>query len=335
MITRSAELKHISGWQQELANAVTDPAELLASLQLDPGLLPAAQLASNLFRMRIPHSYIARMRVGDINDPLLRQVLPIAAETHVTTDFVTDPVGDLQAMVVPGVLHKYHGRVLVITTGACAVHCRYCFRRHFPYNDTNASSQHWQQALEYIQSDSSINEVILSGGDPLTLSDQRLASLVTRLQEIAHVKTLRIHTRLPVVLPSRIDYKLLEWLGNCTLRKVLVIHTNHASEVNTELAEALTKLKHADATLLNQSVLLHGINDSVTAQRQLCERLFSVGVLPYYLHLLDKVQGAAHFDVSADRARHLIKDLKHTLPGYLVPRLVCEEAGKPSKTPLT
>ncbi|MBA2411088.1 MAG: EF-P beta-lysylation protein EpmB [Gammaproteobacteria bacterium] len=330
MITRSARVKHTPAWQTELCEAISDPAELLRRLRLDRALLPAARRAARLFPLRAPLSFVARMKPGDPNDPLLRQILPLDIECEDARGFVADPVGDLGAMPVPGLLHKYRGRALLIATGACAVHCRYCFRRHFPYSDARPSADSWR-ALDYIAADRSIREVILSGGDPLSLNDRRLSELVARIEAINHVQRLRIHTRQPVVLPARVDDMLLGWLGETRLKKIVVVHVNHANELDTTVVGALGRLKTADVTLLNQSVLLRGVNDSLETLRGLGEALFEAGVLPYYLHLLDRVQGAAHFHVSAERALELIGDLNDTLPGYLVPRLVTERAGDNSK----
>ncbi|HVC38030.1 MAG TPA: EF-P beta-lysylation protein EpmB [Gammaproteobacteria bacterium] len=321
-------------WQTELADAVRDPAELLRMLELDPALLQAARAAGRQFPLQVPRAFIARMRKGDPADPLLHQVLPLAAELESHSGFSNDPVGDLASRAAPGVLHKYHGRVLLITTGACGVHCRYCFRRHFPYADESARQHDWREALEFLRADASVNEVILSGGDPLSLSDQTLARLVTALEQIPHITRLRIHTRQPIVLPSRVDGALLTWLKNCCLQKVMVLHVNHARELDTAVTAALLRLRTAGASLLNQSVLLRGVNDSVAELAGLSEALFAAGVIPYYLNLLDRVQGAAHFEVSEDQARILIKGLQARLPGYLVPRLVREVPGAPSKLPL-
>lgn len=318
-------------WQQDLAEAVRDPAELLQMLELSPDLLAPALRAGRDFPLRVPRSYVARMRKGDPDDPLLRQVLPLAAEDVQSPGFITDPVGDLQAMPRPGLLHKYHGRALLITTGACAVHCRYCFRRHFPYGEANPAAGQWQAALDHIAGDPSLKEIILSGGDPLSLSDARLAALAEQLAAIPHVRRLRIHTRLPIVLPSRVNQELTGWLTDSPLQKVLVVHANHAREIDAETAKALRDLKNCDVTLLNQSVLLRGVNDSAETLAALSETLYEVGVLPYYLHLLDKVQGAAHFDVPEVEARRLLTLLRDRLPGYLVPRLVREIEGEASK----
>lgn len=322
-------------WQQLLADAITDPAELCRVLALDPALLPQAFVAARQFPLRAPRSFVARMRPGDYRDPLLLQVLPVAAELAVVAGFVTDPVGDLASREAPGLLHKYAGRALVIATGTCAVHCRYCFRRHYPYAGESAFVDGWQTTLEHLRQDESIREVIVSGGDPLSLSDRRLRQLTDALQRLPHVRRLRIHTRYPVVLPERVDTGLLEWLSEVSLQKVVVIHANHARELDAHVHRACRDLHVAGATLLNQSVLLAGVNDTVEALAELSERLFAMQVLPYYLHVLDRVQGAAHFDVEERQAHTLYAGLRAILPGYLVPRLVREVAGAAAKTPLT
>lgn len=319
-------------WQAVLARAVRDPAELLRRLELDPALLPAARAAARLFPLRVPEPFLARMRPGDPNDPLLRQVLPLGAELNETPHFGDDPVGDAGAMAAAGVLHKYQGRVLLVTTGACAVHCRYCFRRHFPYHDANASAGEWGEALSYLAAQGDVSEVILSGGDPLTLSDRRLAHLAQQLETIPHLRRLRVHSRLPVVLPERVDDALLGWLASGRLAPVVVIHANHAHELDDAVAAALHRLQSAGVTLFNQTVLMRGVNDSVAALAALSERLFELGVVPYYVHMLDRVRGAAHFEVPEAEARRLHDALAARLPGYLVPRLVREEPGAPAKT---
>jgi EF-P beta-lysylation protein EpmB len=322
-----------SRWQQELADAVRDPAELLQLLGLDQTLLPAAREAAQQFPLRVPRGFVARMRHGDPHDPLLRQVLPLADELRSSAGYLTDPVGDLQAMQPGGVLHKYHGRVLLVATGACAIHCRYCFRRHFPYAEANAAAGGFAAALDYIRARPEISEVILSGGDPLVLNDRRLAELAHALADIPHLQRLRIHSRLPVVLPSRIDTNLLDWFAGTRLKPVLVLHANHPQELDDEVAAATDRLRARGVLLLNQAVLLAGINDSVEALVALSERLFTLGVQPYYLHALDKVEGAGHFNSDA-ALQALMPALRARLPGYLVPQAVREEAGQPSKTPL-
>ncbi|MDO8705553.1 MAG: EF-P beta-lysylation protein EpmB [Sulfuricaulis sp.] len=317
-----------------MARAITDPAELLAAAGLGHEWLPAARAAAQLFPLRVPRGFVARMGRGDPHDPLLRQVLPLAEECLAVTGFGADPVGDLAAMAAPGVLHKYHGRVLLTATGACAVHCRYCFRRHFPYADANPLADRWNQALAYIAADDSIVEVILSGGDPLTMSDRRLAELVHGLEGVGHLRRLRLHTRLPIVLPERVNDELLGWLGATRLKTVVVVHANHAQEIDASVASALARLKAAGIELFNQSVLLRGVNDSADVLAALSEVLFAAGVMPYYLHMLDRVQGAAHFEVPEAAARRLVAELNRRLPGYLVPRLVREIAGAPGKVPV-
>jgi EF-P beta-lysylation protein EpmB len=321
-------------WQTDMAEAVRDPRELLASLDLGPEWLEPARRAASTFPLRVPRAFLARIKKGDPADPLLRQVLPLGEELKDIPGYVRDPVGDMPSVAAKGLLHKYQGRVLLITTGACGVHCRYCFRRHFPYSEENARTGEWQEALDYLKGDASINEVILSGGDPLALSDERLAGLVRSLEDIPHIRRLRLHTRQPVVLPSRVDDALLGWLKACRLQKVVVLHTNHAQEMDPAVTEACAKLRDAGATLLNQTVLLRGVNDSADALSELSEALFAAQVLPYYLNLLDPVAGAAHFDVPEAEALALMAGLRARLPGYLVPRLVREVPGAPSKMPV-
>lgn len=335
MITRTAaQWRTTPRWQQEMARAIREPEELVAHLQLPAWLVPAARRAAQQFPLRVPHAYLARMQRGDPADPLLRQVLPLAEEYKPVEGFDTDPVGDLAAMATQGILQKYRGRVLLTVTGACAVHCRYCFRRHYPYAEANPTRARWQGALDYLQRETSIHEVILSGGDPLSLGDDSLAAFVSRLEAIPHIRTLRIHTRQPVVLPSRIDDSLLQWLSATRLQTVVVIHANHANELDDSLAGGLRELKRHVGALLNQSVLLAGVNDERGALVALSQRLFECGVLPYYLHTLDRVAGAAHFEVPMSVARQLHAELRAHLPGYLVPRLVREIPGEPAKTPL-
>jgi EF-P beta-lysylation protein EpmB len=331
MITGSLLIRQVPEWQAVLGRAISDPSEVLAAVGLGEEWLPAAQAAARLFPLRVPRGFVARMRRGDPRDPLLRQVLPLEAECLAVEGFVTDPVGDLGAMAVPGVLHKYEGRVLLTATGACAVHCRYCFRRHFPYPDANPAADRWNAALAYIANDESITEVILSGGDPLTLSDRRLADFAKRLETIPSIRRLRLHTRLPIVLPERVNDGLLEWLGDSRLKTVVVVHANHANEIDTSVRTALARLKSRGVELFNQSVLLRGVNDNADALATLNNVLFESGVIPYYLHLLDKVQGAAHFDVPEVEARSIMAELSKRLPGYLVPRLVRETPGQPGK----
>lgn len=322
-------------WQSALAGAVRDPAELLTLLELPPQLLPAAKRAAARFPLRVPRGYLQRIEKANPADPLLLQVLPLHAELEdEDAGYSTDPVGDLAANPVPGLIHKYQGRVLLITTGACAIHCRYCFRRHFPYATDSSTPGHLERIVDYIRSDESIEEVILSGGDPLSLSTARLQALSDKLADINHLKRLRIHSRLPVVLPERVDTALLDWLKSLPWQGVMVIHSNHAAEIDPQVRRALADLTSAGLTLLNQAVLLRGINDNPSALMALSEALFAAGVLPYYLHQLDRVTGARHFEIPDPEAVTLIDTLRARLPGYLVPRLVRETAGQPAKQTL-
>ena len=295
-------------------------------------LIAPARAAARQFGLRVPRGYITRMRVGDPHDPLLRQVLPLVDEQAQVDGFGNDPVGDLPAMVAAGVLQKYRSRVLLTTTGACAIHCRYCFRRHFPYADANVAIDGWRVALDHIGADVSVREVVLSGGDPLMLSDVKLAPLVRGLAAIPHVECLRLHTRLPVVLPERITDDLCVLLTRSRLACIVVIHANHPNEIDGRVCAALARLRDYGATLLNQSVLLRGVNDDADVLCRLSESLFRSGVLPYYLHLLDRVAGAAHFEVDQTAAQSLWRQMANRLSGYLVPRLVREEPGALSKT---
>jgi EF-P beta-lysylation protein EpmB len=321
-------------WQQLWREAVTDPLELLDLLDLGhlaAGLLPMADTG---FALRVPRGFVARMRRGDPRDPLLLQVLPQAAELHAVPGFSSDAVGDLAARSAHGVLHKYQGRALLIATGSCAVNCRYCFRRHFPYAEQTAAAHRWHEAVTYIRDDASIEEAILSGGDPLSLSTPKLAEVTDALAPIPHLRRLRIHTRLPVVLPERVDDELLAWLRHLPWPVAVVLHANHANEIDAGVAQACARLRAAGANLLNQSVLLRGVNDTGDALAALSERLYACGVIPYYLHQLDRVAGAAHFAVDDAQARSLVEGLRGRLSGYLVPRLVREIPGVPAKTPL-
>lgn len=335
MITRIAPVWQAENWQKSLAEAIRDPAELLQILELSKDLLPAAQQAASSFPLRAPLSYINRIEKGNPQDPLLLQILPLHTELDTPPEgFTTDPVGDLGARPVPGLLHKYHGRALLITTGACAIHCRYCFRRHYPYQDGCSSPGNLDRIVDYLQDDESIEELILSGGDPLSLSTARLAELGQQLLSIPHIKRLRLHTRLPIVLPERIDTDLLNWLQSLPVQTIMVIHSNHAREIDARVHQVLKNLQHTGIHLLNQSVLLRGINDSLESLKALSETLFEASVMPYYLHQLDKVVGAQHFGVSDETAVKLVQNLAQQLPGYLVPKLVREIAGEAAKTPL-
>jgi EF-P beta-lysylation protein EpmB len=286
--------------------------------------------AQRLFKLKVTHSYLSRIRKANPSDPLLLQILPLHAETlPQPQNYSADPVGDGPASPIPGLIHKYHGRVLLITTGACAIHCRFCFRRHFPYSDAISSRN---AALDYIASDPSIEEVILSGGDPLMLADEKLREICREIALIPHIKRLRIHTRLPVVLPERINDALLSWITETRLQIIVVIHCNHPQELDDNVSKGLEHLASAGIKLLNQTVLLKSINDKASILEILCKELFSAGVYPYYLHLLDNVSAAAHFEVNAVTATKIHADLGSRLPGYMLPRLVYDEPGQAAKT---
>ena len=322
-----------TSWQRALARGPRQVGDLLALLELPASCVAKTQL-KNHFPLRVPLGFVARMEKGNPNDPLLRQILPIAAEAKPSPGFTADPVADLAALRPPGLVHKYHGRALLMTTGACAIHCRYCFRRHFPYNEHAARGDSGQMAIKIIAADPSLSEIILSGGDPLMLPDKRLFALAEEIIGIPHIRRLRWHTRLPIVLPERLDEAFLEHLSSLNKNNIMVIHCNHPHEIDASVRAALTGLRQTGVTLLNQSVLLKGINDSTEILAELSERLFDCGVMPYYLHQLDRVQGAAHFEVSTMTAVAIQQELRARLPGYLVPRLVREIAGEPAKTPL-
>jgi EF-P beta-lysylation protein EpmB len=317
-----------------MKQAVRDPRELCRMLDLPAELEEPAIRAARLFPLFAPRSYVARIERGNLRDPLLRQILLLDAELESPTDYSDDPVGDLEATVAPGLLHKYHGRVLMVTTGACAVHCRYCFRRHFPYEKSPPSFETWRESLRAIAADETIHEVILSGGDPLTIVDPLLAELAERLAAIPHVRRLRIHTRLPIMIPERINDELLDWLRGTRLTPIVVIHANHPRELEGTAADSIGRLVDAGIPVLNQSVLLRGVNDDLETLVALSERLVDLRVMPYYLHQLDRVRGAAHFEVPVWRGQELIEELQARLPGYAVPRYVCEQAASPSKTQL-
>jgi EF-P beta-lysylation protein EpmB len=274
------------------------------------------------------------MERGNPHDPLLLQVLPQAAEMESAAGFSHDPVGEQSACMQPGLLHKYAGRVLWITTAACAIHCRYCFRRHFPYGASHTEDKGWHRALQQIRSDPSISELILSGGDPLMLSDERLTQMVADLEKIPHLMRLRIHSRLPLILPHRITDGLVDIFTNTRLQSLLVTHCNHAREISPEVTPAMARLKAAGVTVLNQAVLLHGVNNSTEALCELSNALFNANIMPYYLHLLDRVAGAAHFALPLEEAQRLQQSLWQHLPGYLVPKVVYEQVGAKSKLPL-
>jgi EF-P beta-lysylation protein EpmB len=343
----SPESSGIAGWQRELAQAVRTVDELLRRVGLNPAGLPLNHVAEQFglefadsemlqrFSVLVPENFISRMTHADPHDPLLRQVLPLAAESQTNPGFTADAVGDLDARRAPGVLQKYAGRVLLIAASACAIHCRYCFRREYPYAVEPRRLDDWQPALEMISRDSSISEVIFSGGDPLMLSDSRLRVLCQAIDSIPHIERIRFHTRLPIVLPSRITTELISLLIELRSQPILVVHANHANEIVGDCARVLRSLVRQGFPVLNQTVLLSGINDSVDSLESLCRKLINVGVMPYYLHQLDRVSGTTHFEVDRLRGVELIRQLAARLPGYAVPRYVEEISGEPNKSAIS
>lgn len=324
-----------SSWQRDLAAAIRNPKALLAALGLSEQEIPEISAeATTEFPLLVPLSFLNRMEAGNPHDPLLRQVLPVEAEQTTVPGFSVDAVGDGAARQSAGLLQKYHGRVLMIAAGSCAIHCRYCFRRSYPYSDEPKRLRDWEPALHQVAEDETIREVILSGGDPLMLPSSGLAALVERIDAIDHVDRIRLHTRLPIVLPSRVDTELLQLLQSVRAQVVVVVHANHANEIQDDCRDALQQLVLSGFPVLNQAVLLKDINDTVEALERLSNVLINTGVLPYYLHQLDRVAGTAHFEVSAETARSLVAELRDRLPGYAIPRLVQEIPGRGSKTSL-
>lgn len=322
-----------SSWQQELGQARLTPAQLAQRLALPEALIQQMAGGDQLFPIRVTESYLQRIEIGNLQDPLLQQILPSRHELESHSGYCEDPTGECSAMQSPGLLQKYHGRALLVTTAACAIHCRYCFRRNYPYQQHSLNfTQH--ESFDWIAAEPDLEEIILSGGDPLTLSDHRIDRLLTALESIPHIKTVRFHTRIPVVLPARISEALLQRLQQSPLRTVIVIHCNHPNEIDSAVTDALTSLHQIGVTLLNQSVLLNGINSSVETLTELSHTLFRAHVLPYYIHLLDRVTGSQHFDMPEREALSLHRQLRQRLPGYLVPRLVREIEGEPNKTPI-
>jgi EF-P beta-lysylation protein EpmB len=318
-------------WQTALINAVTQPQELIELLELDPSLLSNAKEVGKLFPLKVPRSFIDRMQKRDPYDPLLLQVLPLGAELEQKAGFLGDPLQEKQVNPIPGLLHKYQNRVLLIFTGTCAINCRYCFRRHFPYQDNQPSMAEWDSAIDYIANDNSITEVILSGGDPLLATDAVLEKIISKVAAISHVKRLRIHSRIPIVLPERVTPEFIAAITTTRLKVILVVHSNHPQELDQTVKQAMDILNAANITLLNQTVLLKGINDNAPILAQLSEKLFAFGILPYYLHILDKVQGTTHFDLAIESAKQIHWELTQRLSGYLVPRLVSEQPNAPAK----
>lgn len=322
-------------WQSQLSDLITDPLELLNLLKLSTDqLLSGAILASEQFKLRVPRAFVGKMNIRDPLNPLLLQVLPHHLELEDYPEFVTDPLGEEAANQMAGVLHKYQSRFLLTLTGACAIHCRYCFRRHFPYQENLPKNDDWENIKQYIEQNPHINEVILSGGDPLTLNNRKIALWLERLASLPQIKILRIHSRVPIVIPNRIDDELISILKNSRLRIVVVVHSNHAAELDDFTCSKLLQLSLHHITVLNQAVLLKGVNDSAETLNELSLRLFDARVMPYYLHVLDKVKGAQHFDLDSSKIDQIYSDVLASLPGYLVPKLVREIAGEKNKTPL-
>ncbi|KPH96500.1 EF-P beta-lysylation protein EpmB [Pseudoalteromonas porphyrae] len=332
MIQRNEANLH-KNWQKELANVVTCPKVLLEMLGLSSQVHENDIKARSLFPVRVPVPFIKKMRHGDVNDPLLLQVMPRHQEFIAKTGFNKDPLEE-QDNKQPGLLHKYRSRVLVMFKTGCAVNCRYCFRRHFPYQENQLNKRSLIDALDYIKSDTNINEVILSGGDPLMAKDDAISWFMDELEQLPQIKRMRIHSRLPVVIPSRVTDELCQRLADSPLKIIFINHINHANEIDNEFKTAMQKLKKAGVTLLNQAVILKDVNDSARAQIDLSEALFDADVLPYYLYLLDKVEGASHFDIKEEQARKIVGEMLLALPGFLVPKLVREIGGQQSKTPI-
>ena len=321
-------------WLQQLADVITEPAELLEYLALsDSPEWQKGHDARRLFALRVPYAFARRMKKGDPNDPLLLQVMTSANEFIATPGYSTDPLEEQDdAIAVPGLLQKYINRALLLVKGGCAVNCRYCFRRHFPYQDNQGNKANWRHALDYIRQQPELDEIIFSGGDPLMAKDHELAWLLDEIETIPHIKRLRIHSRLPVVIPARITEALTQRFSQSRLQILLVTHVNHANEIDSEFCDAMTRLKRANVTLLNQGVLLRGVNDNADTLANLSNALFDAGIMPYYLHVLDRVQGAAHFMVPDDEARLIMRELMTKVSGYMVPKLTREIGGEPSKT---
>lgn len=321
-----------SDWQTLLKESLIPAAELISYLELPAECLPGAESGHKLFELRVPKPYLERIEKGNPQDPLLLQVLPVQQETVKVTGYVTDPLEEAESNPIPGLIHKYKSRVLLVGSGACAINCRYCFRRHFPYADNGLSNERLDQVVAYLKQQPDVNEVILSGGDPLATSDKRLEVLISKLSEVPHLKRLRIHSRLPVVIPQRVTDALVSRLSENRLKVIWVLHINHANEIDISVADAVRKITDHGMMVLNQSVILRGVNDNSQTLSELSEALFDADILPYYLHAFDPVQGASHFDVPDDRAVLLWQEMQKVLPGFLVPKLTREEPGKASKT---
>ena len=328
---QSAPAANTLNWRGEMRRAIRSVVELYDLLGLPADESEAAARAARDFPIFAPAPYVGRMRRGDPSDPLLRQVAPLMEETHTVPGFFADPLAEGRFTNTPGLLRKYRSRALLVTTGACAVHCRYCFRRHFPYEDSPRSLDDWRPALEVLAADAQIREVILSGGDPLTLVDETLAALTAALADIPHIQRLRIHTRLPVVIPSRVTDELLAWLQGSRLTPYMVIHANHPAEIDEAVAAAVGRMIDGGIPVMNQAVLLAGVNDDVDVLTELCERLVDLRVTPYYLHQLDRTAGVAHFEVPVGRGLAIVAELRRRLSGYAVPRYVQEIPGEAHK----
>lgn len=316
-----------SHWQRLLADGYKNPQDLLRDL----GLPDVDVSADSLFKTRVPKGFVQKMEKGNPNDPLLLQVLPQSDEFIVAEGFSPDPLAEKNYNPLPGLLHKYPSRVLLTLQGACAINCRYCFRRHFDYSDNRINASQLTAIIDYIADHPNVNEVVLSGGDPLMSKDDHLADLIARLETLPQLKRLRFHTRLPVVIPERITDELVQLLATTRLRSVVVLHCNHPNEIDGHFAEHIQKLTDNGVQVLNQSVLLKNVNDNAETLVVLSEKLFDSRILPYYLFLLDKVSGAGHFEVEEACAQRLIREVAAQLPGYLIPKLARETAGLPSK----
>jgi L-lysine 2,3-aminomutase len=331
MIPRTLDAVEIPDWKELLSTAISSPEAL--SERLDIPFTAISNDANQDFKLFAPEPYLQRIEKGNCDDPLLKQILPQHAEMISPPDYSNDPLAEDTFNTVPGLIHKYKNRVLLVSGASCAINCRYCFRRHFPYAENRLSKEQWLNALDYIRQHTELNEVILSGGDPLISNDKQLQWLTSHISEIPHIKRLRIHTRLPVVIPQRIDPSLLKWLADVPLQKVMVLHINHPNEIDLAVKQAIQKIKETGTLVLNQSVMLAGINDCAKTLSALSEKLLDAGALPYYIHQLDKIKGAAHFDIPPERMQKIYSDLQAILPGYLVPKLVTEIPHKASKTP--
>lgn len=335
-------LAPLKTWQRQLQEGFRYPEELLKFLDIKPDSIdsildPSLSSVTLGFPMKVPMSLAQRMEKGNSRDPLLLQVLPRNEELDSPSPFLTDSVGDLAATKDKGVIQKYHGRILVIMTGACAVHCRYCFRRHFPYSENTVSTHYKDHLMKIINEDPTIEEIIFSGGDPLLITNEALNSWAQVIKALPQIKRWRLHSRLLSVLPARFDQGLLEILNDFSTSEkkiILVSHFNHPNEINEEVQQTANKLQKIKITLLNQSVLLRDINDNYLILKQLSEKLFDIGLLPYYLHLLDRTKGTHHFEVSEVQALKIYHELSSSLSGYLVPKLVREIMGEPYKTPI-